>query len=342
MNALNASEQRLAGLARSVRAAIIVPSLFAMALLVINQPELAGFAVFGTFAHLVMVDYDTTGKTRTVEAAMLTVLGAVAVSLGTLVSENVLLSVGGAIAAGFLTELAAVMGGRIAVIRTALLLSFMLAVAVPASISSVPLYLGGWLLAGIVAQPALLLLWLPLQKRDACESTPNSFNPGNDRSSWIANAAGTGAAMGLAVLLTRILKVDHAFWVVLGVLPVLNANRTSTARTFWEEQAGTLIGFLAAGCLVAIIGSHHWYWVALIFLVFASTYASTAVGFIAGQAGFTVFAVVLFCILLPRQGNVGIVRIEDIALGGVVSLIAGLLRQLGSVALQRQTFFSTK
>jgi hypothetical protein len=27
----------------------------------VREPEAAGFAVFGTFAHLVMVDYATTG-----------------------------------------------------------------------------------------------------------------------------------------------------------------------------------------------------------------------------------------------------------------------------------------
>jgi len=54
MKAVNAHERSLAGLARSVRAAIVVPSLFALALIVFKQPELAGFAVLGTFAHQVL------------------------------------------------------------------------------------------------------------------------------------------------------------------------------------------------------------------------------------------------------------------------------------------------
>jgi hypothetical protein len=42
---------------------------------------------------------------------------------------------------------------------------------------------------------------------------------------------------------------------------------------------------------VAIIGPHQaWYWLTLPFIVFASAYAASAVGFIAGQAAFTVFA----------------------------------------------------
>ena len=336
MKALTARQRRLAGLARAVRAAVVVPSLFALALLVLKQPEVAGFAVFGTFAHLVMVDYDPAGRARSAESAMLTLLGAIMVSLGTLASANVWLAVGGAIVVGFLTESSPLASGHIAVIRTALLLSFMLGAAVPASPRSVFPHLAGWLLAGIVAQPALLLLWIPLQTVHVAGEGGSSHEgiaspvglPG--RLTWIGNAIGTGMAMGLAVLLTRLLKVDHAFWVVVGVLPVLSVKGASATRTFWQEQGGTLIGFLIGGSLVAIIGARQaWYWVTMPFIVFASAYAGSAVGFMAGQAAFAVLAVVLFCILLPQQRHVGILRVEDIAIGGAVSLVVGLLRRLG-------------
>jgi len=137
-------------------------------------------------------------------------------------------------------------------------------------------------------------------------------------------------AMGLAVLLTRLMKVEHAFWVVLGVLPVLNATQTSATRTFWKEQIGTLIGFLVGVSLVALIGAHQpWYWLILPVITFAAVYTASAVGFISGQAGFTVFTVVLFCILLPQQSDVAMRRVEDIALGGVVSLVVSLVRRTG-------------
>jgi uncharacterized membrane protein YccC len=137
-------------------------------------------------------------------------------------------------------------------------------------------------------------------------------------------------AMGLAVLLTRLMKVEHTFWVVLGVLPVLNARQTSPTRTFWKEQTGTLIGFLVGVSLVAVIGAHQaLYWLILPVITFAAAYAANALGFISGQAGFTVFAVVLFCILVPQQKDVGIHRVEDIALGGAVSLVVSLVRRAG-------------
>jgi hypothetical protein len=336
MKAVDAHGRSLAGLARSVRAAIVVPSLFALALLGIKQPELAGFAVFGTFAHLVMIDYDTAGRARSAQCAILTLLGAIMVTLGILASVSIWLAPIGALAAGFLTELIPLFSSRLAAIRTALLLSFMLAVAMPAPTHFVFPYLAGWLLAGIVAQPALLLIWIPLQGLGAAEGTATSHETVARPiapvrcSAWTGNAAGSGMAMALAVLLARFLKVDHAFWVVLGILPVLSANLTSAAQKFWQEQMGTLIGFLVGAFVVTAIGVHQlWYWLILPLVVLGSTYAASAIGFMAGQAAFTVFAVVLFCILLPQQGEIGILRVEDVAIGGAVSLLVGSLRQLG-------------
>jgi hypothetical protein len=331
MDALDARRRRLAGLARAVRAAVVVPSLFALALLLIRQPEAAGFTVFGTFAHLVMVEYDPAGKARSADCAMLTLFGAALVNLGALASATIWLAVGGAVVGGFLTEFPPLARGRVAAVRTALLLSFMLAVAVPAPARSVFPYLAGWLLAGAASQPALLLLWVPLPRLHAT-APGGSSHEGAGCWSWIGNADGAGAAMGLALLLTRVLDVGHAFWVVLGVLPVLCAKGTATARTFLQGQSGTVIGCLAGALLAAILGTNQvWYWLVLPFAVFASTYAASAVGLMAGQAPFAVFAVVLFCILAPQQGGVGILRVEDIALGGAVSRVVGLLRRGAAV-----------
>jgi PPE-repeat protein len=323
MKAVATHERRLANLARSARTAIVVPLLFAFALLAIKQPEMAGFAVFGTFAHQVLVNYDPAGRIRFAQSAMLTLLGSIMVSLGTLASPNASLAVAGTFAVGMLLEVPLLASGCIASIRTPLLLSFMLAVATPAPVRSVFPYLAGWLMAGVIAQPALLLIWSSALGESAPSHHAAKGVAVGDHLN-LANGIRSGVALGLAVLLTRLLKVEHAFWVVLGVLPVLNANGGSADRTFWLEQAGTLIGFLVSGLLVAIIGMHAaWYWLILPLVIFGSTYAANALGLLAGQAAFTVFAVVLFCILLPQQTHTGILRLEDIAIGGAVSVAVG-------------------
>jgi hypothetical protein len=328
MQLLNTHERKLAGIARGVRAAIVLPLLFALSLVVIGKPGMAGFTVFGTFAHLVMVDYSTSKAARLAESGTLTVLGAVLVTLGTGASTNLWLAVASAAGAGclsqFPTEWLAPVRAKVSVLRSALLMTFMLAVAVPTPLHSLPPLLGGWLLAGLVAQVALRWLWLPIWSGDLAAS-PNDGPP-----TLSGNAVSSGASMGLAVLVARLLSLDHAFWVVLGVAPVLAASRRSPAYTFGRQQAGTLLGFLSGLILVAGVGAHQWwYWIALPFTVFIAAYLSSAVGFMAGQAGFTAFAVVLFCILTPLQRHVGIVRIEDIAIGGAISLLVGSLQQLG-------------
>jgi hypothetical protein len=331
---LDNPEKGLTGVVRSVRTALVVPSLFALGVVVFKQPELAGFAVFGTFAHLMLVNYDTGGTARFAQSAMLTLLGAFMIGLGTLVSGSAWLAVAGTVAAGFISELPAMAGGRIAVIRRALLLSFMLAVATPAPGGNVFPYLAGWLMAGVIAQPALLVIWCPLQHSGA---TPDGAGPHErepnapiGRLAWLGAAIGSGGAMGFAVLITRLFKVEHAFWVVLGVLPVLSATSRSAARTFWQEQAGTLMGFSLSALLVAVIGADQaWYWLIMPFLVFAAAYAASTLGCLEGQAAFTLFAVVLYCILLPQDRHAGILRLEDIAIGGAVSLVVGSLLRSG-------------
>ena len=247
----------------------MAPSLFALALLVIKQPDIAGFAVFGTFVQLVMTNYDSSARARSGEFAMLSFLGAIAIGLATLASADVWLAAGGALVAGFLSECPWLARGRWVRDRTALLLAFMLGVAAPASVSAVYPRLAGWLLAGLAAQPILLLLWVPIQptKTASAIGAPRT-EPGSTgldaASSWIGNAAATGAAMAIAVLLTRLLKLDHAFWVFLGVLPVICARGSSPTRTFWEQQVGTLAGCLIGAFLVAIIGTRDaWYWAIL-------------------------------------------------------------------------------
>jgi hypothetical protein len=59
--------------------------------------------------------------------------------------------------------------------------------------------------------------------------------------------------------------------------------------------------------------------------VFISAYAPGVAPFAAGQAAFTVTVVVLFNLLAPAGWTVGLVRIEDVALGCAVSAIVGIL-----------------
>jgi uncharacterized membrane protein YccC len=128
------------------------------------------------------------------------------------------------------------------------------------------------------------------------------------------------------VLLARTLGLSHAFWVVLGTLQVLRSSALGTGRTTIQALAGNAIGVVLGGVFVLLAGSNPTLmWAALPFSVFLAAYAATTVGFLVGQAAFTVNLIVVFNLISPADWRVGLVRIEDVAAGAAVSVVAGLL-----------------
>ena len=62
------------------------------------------------------------------------------------------------------------------------------------------------------------------------------------------------------------------------------------------------------------------------------------ISFAAGQAAFTVVVIVLFNIIAPAGWRIGVLRVEDVALGCAASLVAGravLAARRGRCARQR-------
>ncbi len=102
--------------------------------------------------------------------------------------------------------------------------------------------------------------------------------------------------------------------------------------------AGTAVGILIGAGLVIAIGTHEAVlWAVLPVAVLLAAYAPRAISFAAGQAGFTVVLFVLFNIIQPTGWRVGVVRIEDVAIGFAISLGVGLLFwPRGAAALLRE------
>jgi uncharacterized membrane protein YccC len=143
---------------------------------------------------------------------------------------------------------------------------------------------------------------------------------------WFRNSLRAALALGLAVLVTRLIRLDHSFWVVLGTLSVLRSNALGTGRTALLAILGTVVGVVVAASLTLAIGtSPVALWVTLPIVAFLAAYVPTAVSFLVGQAAFTLFVVVLFDILQPQGWRLGLVRVEDIALGIGVSLVVAVL-----------------
>jgi uncharacterized membrane protein YccC len=146
------------------------------------------------------------------------------------------------------------------------------------------------------------------------------------RSAWLHNSVRSACALAVAVLIATSLGVQHAFWVVFGVLSVLRSTALNTGQNALRALAGTVLGFIVGGAIVAGIGTDPAVlWLLLPFAVILSGFAPTAVSFLAGQAAFTATIVILFNLIAPAGWRVGLIRVEDIAIGCAVSLAVGVL-----------------
>jgi uncharacterized membrane protein YccC len=146
------------------------------------------------------------------------------------------------------------------------------------------------------------------------------------RSVWFRNSLRGAVALAIAVFAADMLSLQHGFWVVLGTLSVLRSNAASTGATALRALLGTCAGFaIGAAVLLAIGTGTAALWAVLPVAVLVASYAPGTAPFEAGQAGFTVTIVVLFNLLVPVGWKVGLLRVEDVALGCAVSLVVGIL-----------------
>jgi hypothetical protein len=166
------------------------------------------------------------------------------------------------------------------------------------------------------------------------EGVPGTLSAARERitsylephSVWLHNSLRGAAGLGLAVLAARLTGVQHAFWVVLGALSVLRSNALNTGQDAIRAMAGTVAGFIVGAALLVGIGTNTTLlWFLLPLAVFLAGVAPACISFAGGQAAFTLTIVILFNILQPTGWRVGLVRIEDVALGVGVSLVVGVL-----------------
>jgi uncharacterized membrane protein YccC len=146
------------------------------------------------------------------------------------------------------------------------------------------------------------------------------------RSPWFRNSLRGAAGLAVAVLVIELASLQHAFWVALATLSVLRSSALGTGSTIVSALAGTSVGIVVGGLLVYAIGTDETVlWVALPPAVLLAAYAPRAISFAAGQAGFTIVVMIVFNIIVPSGWMVGLVRVEDVAIGCAISLAVGVL-----------------
>lgn len=158
------------------------------------------------------------------------------------------------------------------------------------------------------------------------------------RSVWFRNSVRGAVGLAIAVFIAQKSGLQHSFWVVLGTLSVLRSNALGTGRSVISALAGTAVGIVVgAAILIPLNGHTTVLWGILPVAVLLGGYAPRVISFAAGQAAFTVVVLVLFNIIQLTGWKVGILRIEDVAVGFAISLGVGLVFwPRGAAALLRQ------
>jgi hypothetical protein len=143
---------------------------------------------------------------------------------------------------------------------------------------------------------------------------------------WLHNSFRGAIGLALAVLVADLTGVQHSFWVVLGTLSVLRSNALNTGQNALRGLLGTVAGFVIGAAVLALIGTDTTLlWFLLPVAILLAGIVPAAISFAAGQAAFTLTIVILFNIIEPAGWRVGLLRVEDVAIGCAVSLAVGVL-----------------
>jgi uncharacterized membrane protein YccC len=140
------------------------------------------------------------------------------------------------------------------------------------------------------------------------------------------NGLRMGAGLALAVAVTHLHLVEHGFWVVVGTMLVLGSSALSTRTRVVQAVVGTTLGIVLGGLLIGAAGVEPMVlWLLVPITVFGSTYLPRFVSFTAAQAMGALSLLVILNLTAPSGWHIGLLRIEDIAMGAAVGMGVSLL-----------------
>lgn len=202
------------GLKRGIRAAIALPVTLFVALYVFDDASAASFAGFGAVGLLMTADYAGSVLQRTIDYLGTGIVVTGLIAVGMLISGNPLTAAIGTLVIAFLTYLAQMFRGNVAVGAPAALLMFIVAVCIGTRGTTIPDALTAWWIAVSVCTIVALVV-LPRQRQDrARQLLADILDRSADmaRASWLEPfdaARVRGIATSLDDLLTDLRSV-HA------------------------------------------------------------------------------------------------------------------------------------
>ncbi|MFJ6480355.1 FUSC family protein [Streptomyces sp. NPDC091682] len=146
------------------------------------------------------------------------------------------------------------------------------------------------------------------------------------RSVYFQNAVRIGLALAAARTIAGVDSLPHGFWAMLAVLSLTRTTAAQTRATVRVAITGTLLGALATGLLLALIGGHTTvYAVALPFVMLTAFRVGPVRGVGWAQGLFTLTVAFVFAQLAPVTWQLAEVRILDVIIGSLIGVVFGVL-----------------
>ncbi|MFO1415055.1 MAG: FUSC family protein [Burkholderiales bacterium] len=183
------------GLHRALRVALVMPTLYAVGVLVRGDRDFALLAAFGAFAALAMADFMGPTRSRLRAMAGLTVVGALLVAAGTALSQTLWPAVIVMFAVALALQFLMALGGQFALGNNAALLAFVVCAMVPSGDAALPSRLAGWFTAMACAMLVGNLLWPRNERRDLYLRIVDALRPMAEAARATAAGAPAGDAL---------------------------------------------------------------------------------------------------------------------------------------------------
>ncbi|MEA2644704.1 MAG: hypothetical protein QOG08_1730, partial [Chloroflexota bacterium] len=212
-------------LRRAARAAIVIPLVFAFADVLLRDAQSLIFVLFGCFSLLVICDFGGLRRPRALAYLTATVAGGALVALGTLASSSAWLGVATMFVVGFVVSFSRAFGGYVAAANTGMLLSFVIAVTIPAPANAIPDRVGGWAIAGLVSTVAAVALWPRIERVTMHHGTANALLTVADLVQGLGSAVAETDLQRLEDIASQAVEQARQGFVAMAMRPTATARR---------------------------------------------------------------------------------------------------------------------
>jgi uncharacterized membrane protein YccC len=181
--------------------------------------------MFGCFSLLVISDFGGFRRPRALAYLTATLVGGALVALGTLVSSSTWLPPVVMFVVGFAISFSRIYGGYVAAANLGMLLSFVIAVTIPASPDVIPARVGGWAMAGLISTAAAVALWPRFERVMTNKLAAKALLAVADLVEGMRPGAGDGDARGLNDVARAAVQEARQAYAVMGKRPIAPARR---------------------------------------------------------------------------------------------------------------------